>query len=142
MGTRRSEYIGMFHCELECPISAHGRAADSARRARSVDVVCRFDHWDEFGDDHVLPLLTAITGVRVKAVCGRWKGDDELADLSLGNHLIELQVCLSERAPAHFVLESAVKEIQHGIFFCRKILVRRRKVEAIPNFASKHFALK
>src|SRR5437870_3007628 len=132
----------MFHCELECPISAHGGAADSARRARSVDAVCRFDHWYEFDDDHVLPLRTAITEIRVKTVCSRWNGNDELADLSLCNHLIELQVCLSERAPAHFVLESAVKEIQHGIFLGRKILVRRRKVQAITNFVSKHFALK
>src|SRR5215510_12577854 len=105
----------MFHCELECPISAHGGAADSARRACWVDAICRFDHRDEFGDDHVLPLLGAIAGVRIKAVCGRWKGNNELADLSLGNHLIELSVRLSERAPAHFVLEGAVKEIQHGI---------------------------
>src|SRR5437899_7921513 len=112
----------MFHCELECPISAHGRAADSARRARSVDVVCRFDHRDEFGDDHVLPLLGAIAGVRIKAVCGRWKGDDELADLSLGNHLIELNVCLSEGAPPHSVLEAPLKKKKTGYFPAGKLL--------------------
>ena len=132
----------MFHCEFQCAVAARGGAADSARYTRRIDAICGFDHGDEFRDDHVFPFFAAVAGIRVKAVCGRWQGDDELADLSFGNPLIQFSVGLPECTPSHFVLEGAVKEIQHGIFLGRRSFVRRREVYAVANVASQDFALK
>ena len=52
----------------------------------------------------------------------------------VGDHLVQQQVGLAARAPAHFVFVEAVEEVQDRIPARSRSLVGGRQIEAVPQF--------
>jgi hypothetical protein len=132
----------MLHGDFQCAIATHRRAADAASGSCSVHAIRGFDHGNKFRHDHVLPLLAAVAHVRIEARSPVWNRNDELADLSVGDHASHDLIGLSARAPASLVLEKSVKEVQHRILLRRRGAVGRREVNAIPHLSSEQLAWK